>query len=94
MKAAAAADVWLPAGAVCDRKQQADSTLQLDLFKEKQNLAGYGCVCNVHLPEFCLSLWWLYTRLWSLLFPVMDSKVDSIASLCYSEKCISGLVTV
>jgi len=54
---AAAAYVWLLAGTVCDRKQQAVSTLQLDLFKENQNLAGHGCVCNVHLPKFCLSLW-------------------------------------
>jgi hypothetical protein len=89
MKAAAtaAADVWLLAGTVCDRKQQANSTLQLDLCKGNQNLAGRGCVYNIHLPEFCLSLWWLYARVWSLFFPVMDSKEDAIASLCYSEKC-------
>jgi hypothetical protein len=35
--ATAAADVWLLAGAVCDRKQQEDSTLQLELFKGNQN---------------------------------------------------------
>lgn len=35
-----------------------------------------------------------YTLDCGVLFPVMDSKEDAIASLCYSEKCISGLVTV
>jgi len=46
MKAAAtaAADVWPLAGTVCDRKWQADSTLQLDLFKRNQNLSRHGCV--------------------------------------------------
>ena len=29
-----------------------------------------------------------------LLFPVMDSTEDAIASLCSSEKCISILLTV
>jgi len=52
------------------------------------------CVYNIHLPEFCLSLWWLYTRVRRMLFPAMDSKEDAIARLCYSEKCISVLVTV
>jgi hypothetical protein len=95
MKAAAtaAAYMWLLAGTVCDRKQQADSTLQLDLFKGNQNLEGHGCVCNIHLPEFSSSLWWLYARVWSLFLPVMNSKEDAIASSCYSEKCISVLVT-
>jgi len=92
--ATAEADVWLLAGTVCDRKQLADSTLQLNLFKGNQNLAGHGCVCNVHLPEFCLSLWWLYARVWSLLFPVVDSTGDAIASLYFSEKCICALITV
>ena len=27
-----------------------------------------------------------YTRVCSLLFPIMDSTEDAIASLCYSEK--------
>jgi len=96
MKAAAttAADVWLLAGTLCTRKQQADSTLQSDLFIGNQNLAGHGCVCNVHLPELCLSVWWIYAVVWSLLFPVMDSTEDAIAHLCSSEKCISILVTV
>jgi hypothetical protein len=88
------ADVWLLAGTVCDTKQPADYTLQLDLFKGNQNLAGHGCVCNVHLLEFCLSLWWLYARVWSLLFPVMDSTEDAIVSLCSSEECITVLITV
>ena len=98
MKAAAtaAADVWPLAATLCDRKQQADSTPQLDLFKENQNLEGHGCVCvcNVHLPEFCLSLGCLYARVRRLLFPVMDSKDNAIANWCSSEKCISLLVTV
>jgi hypothetical protein len=33
------------------------------------------------------------TRMWSLLFPVMNSTEDAIASLCYPEKCINVLVT-
>jgi len=90
MKAAAttAADVWLLAGTLCTRKQQADSTLQPYLFIGNQNLASHGCVCNVQLPEFCLSLWWIYAVVWGLLFPVMDSTGDAIARLCSSEKCI------
>jgi hypothetical protein len=51
-------------------------------------------VCNVHLPEFDLSPWWLYARVWSLLFPVMDSTEDATASLCFSEIHISVLITV
>jgi len=43
--ATAAADVCALAGTVCDRKQQVDSTLQLDLYKGNQNSAGHGCVC-------------------------------------------------
>ena len=43
--AAALADVWLLAGAVCDRKQQADSTLQLDLCKGNQNSAVHASMC-------------------------------------------------
>jgi hypothetical protein len=97
MKAAATAavDVWPLASTVCNRKQQADSTLQLDLFKGNQNLAGHGSVCVMYTClNFVYPCGGLYARMRRLLFPVMDSKEDAIASLCYSEKCISVLVTV
>jgi hypothetical protein len=93
VKAAAAAFVWLLAILSVTGNNRQSPHFNLILAKTTK-IQQFMHVCVMYT--------WLnfgypcggYARVWSLLFPVMDGTEDAIASLCYSEMCVSVLVTV